>query len=190
MPDEHNTLLEEAIESWVFAREGVIAEAEAIPDEEYDFRPADKATSVAELCRHLIESGLMMVGELTNPDGDFTREVEGGFLSHYSSHLPDELSPTELRDLLRSTLDEGVVKLREAGEVPMLQMIRRFDGGLWTRLAWLHHGIAHEEYHRGQLATYVRIQGRIPALTQLIYGAEAESEYTWSRTRKGSSRRR
>ena len=52
----------------------------------------------------------------------------------------------------------------------MLQTIRRFDGALWTRLAWLQHGIAHEEYHRGQLALYVRLLGKTPALTKLIEG--------------------
>ena len=52
----------------------------------------------------------------------------------------------------------------------MLQLIRRFDGKLGTRLAWMQHGIAHEEYHRGQLALYARLLGRVPALTQLIYG--------------------
>src|SRR5665213_2084857 len=28
----------------------------------------------------------------------------------------------------------------------------------------------HEDYHRGQLALYARLVGRVPALTQLIYG--------------------
>ncbi len=52
----------------------------------------------------------------------------------------------------------------------MLQTIRRFDGELWTRLAWLQHGIAHEECHSGQLALYVRSLGKTPALTKLIGG--------------------
>ncbi len=52
----------------------------------------------------------------------------------------------------------------------MLQMIRRFDGIPGTRLAWLDHGIAHEMYHRGQLALYARLMGHVPALTQRIRG--------------------
>jgi uncharacterized damage-inducible protein DinB len=35
----------------------------------------------------------------------------------------------------------------------------------------MHHGIAHEEYHRGQLALYARLFGTTPALTQAIYGS-------------------
>ncbi len=116
----------------------------------------------------------MMSGELSDPEGDFTREVDGGIYEHHAGRLPREPSPSELRELLRTTLEEGVAKLRKAGEVAMLQSIRRFDGELWTRLAWMHHGIAHEEYHRGQLALYARLQGIIPALTRLIHGDAAE----------------
>jgi uncharacterized damage-inducible protein DinB len=52
----------------------------------------------------------------------------------------------------------------------MLQNIRRFDGQMGTRLAWMHHGISHEEYHRGQLALCARLLGRVPALTKRIMG--------------------
>jgi uncharacterized damage-inducible protein DinB len=38
----------------------------------------------------------------------------------------------------------------------------------------MNHGIAHEEYHRGQLAMYARIQGHVPALTRMIHGDDAE----------------
>ncbi|MFN2386233.1 MAG: DinB family protein [Thermoanaerobaculia bacterium] len=53
----------------------------------------------------------------------------------------------------------------------MLQFINRFDGQKGTRLAWMNHGIAHEEYHRGQLALYARLLGRTPALTRRIKGS-------------------
>jgi uncharacterized damage-inducible protein DinB len=33
------------------------------------------------------------------------------------------------------------------------------------------HGIAHEEYHRGQITLYARLLGEVPALTKLIEGA-------------------
>ncbi len=52
----------------------------------------------------------------------------------------------------------------------MLQYITRFDGLKGTRLAWMQHGVSHEEYHRGQLALYARLLGRVPALTQVIMG--------------------
>lgn len=172
-----SSLLDEAIESWEYARGGVLDEAEVIADEEYDFRPAPGARSVAELLRHIVESGLMMAGELSDPEGDFTRDDFQGFMDRYAGHLPESPEPHELRELLRWSLEDGVRKIRGAGQDAMLQAIRRFDGERWSRLAWMNHGIAHEEYHRGQLAMYARLLGHVPALTQKILGTdEADGE--------------
>lgn len=65
------SLLDEALEAWEYTRAGVVEEAEAIPEDRYDFRPTEHSRSVAELVLHIVESGLMMVGELASPDGDF-----------------------------------------------------------------------------------------------------------------------
>jgi hypothetical protein len=69
---------------------------------------------------------------------------------------------------MRSSLDDGIKKFREAGELHMLQFIQRFDGKQGTRLAWFYHGISQEMYHCGQLATYARLLGITPALTKKI----------------------
>jgi uncharacterized damage-inducible protein DinB len=71
---------------------------------------------------------------------------------------------------MKRTHADGARKIRAAGELFMLQLIARFDGERGTRLAWMHHGISHEDYHRGQIALYARLVGRVPALTQLIHG--------------------
>ena len=77
----------------------------------------------------------------------------------------------ELLMLLRSQLSEGIKRFRAAGELHMLQHIARFDGNKGTRLAWLHHGIDQEMYHRGQITVYARLLGIEPALTKRIRGA-------------------
>ena len=84
--------------------------------------------------------------------------------------VPVAETKEELLTLLRSTHEEGEAALRAAGEVMMLQRIRRFDGQYSTRLAWLWHLIDHESYHRGQIALYARQIGLVPALTRLIQG--------------------
>ncbi len=167
------TILEEALEAWTYAREGLIAELEGIPDARWDERPHPHSRSVAELARHVLESGLMMVGELTDPDGDFRRASPEEIVRSHAGALPESASPGEWKARLREQLDEGVRAFRDVGEVAMLQAIRRFDGLPGTRLAWMHHGIAHEEYHRGQVALLARIMGLIPALTRLIHGDAA-----------------
>ncbi|MFP3947661.1 MAG: DinB family protein [Longimicrobiales bacterium] len=171
MSDEpYTNLLEEALEAWEDVRRGVLEEAAGIPDERYDFRPHDESRSVVELVRHILESAEMMVGELTRPGGDFPRQSFMEHMEEHASHLAEDPDPVELRDLLRMRFADGAARVRAAGELEMLQFIRRFDGQRGTRLAWFHHGVAHEMYHRGQLALYARLMGRVPALTQRIRG--------------------
>jgi uncharacterized damage-inducible protein DinB len=166
----YKSLLEEALEAWAYTRQGVIAELDNIPEKDFGFRPTPQNRSVAELAHHIIDSGLMMSGELTRPDGDFQRQDYPEFLAEYAGHIQPTASKKKLLALLKSTHAEGEKKFRGAGELLMLQYITRFDGLKGTRLAWMNHGISHEEYHRGQLALHARLLGRVPALTQLIMG--------------------
>ncbi len=163
-------LLDEALEAWSDVREGVIAELENIPADRYDFRPGEEVRSVAELACHILEVSEMMVGELTRPDGDFRRQPFPDLLDVYASDVRGLTERAEILEAARRTLERGTERFREAGELHMLQLIRRFDGGMGTRLAWMHHGIAQEMYHRGQLCTYERLLGLVPALTKRIRG--------------------
>jgi len=163
-------VLDEALEAWSWTRQGVIAEVRNLPPRVFGFRPTEASRSVTELVQHIIESGLMMSGELTRRDGDFTRQSSRRFMVEYASSVGRHRSKAQLLALLKRTHAQGELKFRKAGELFMLQYIRRFDGIEGTRLAWMHHGVTHEEYHRGQLALYARLIGKVPALTQLIEG--------------------
>jgi len=165
-----NSLLDEALEAWQYTRAGVIDEVTNLSETELAFRPHAKSRTVAELVVHLVESGLMMAGELTRPDGDFTRKAYPQFLKEYAGGLPSGRKKSQLVTLLKRSHADGAGKIRAAGELFMLQLITRFDGERGTRLSWMHHGISHEDYHRGQIALYARLVGRVPALTQLIHG--------------------
>lgn len=165
-----NTLLEETLEAWAWVREGVIAEAESIPPGQFTWRPAPASRTVTDLIRHIVESGLMPAGELTRPDGDFQRLPHPELLAEYASHVGEVEGKDDLIELLRDSHRDGEQRFREAGELFLLQMIRRFDGKRGTRMAWLNHLIEHESYHRGQLALYVRQLGYVPALTRMIMG--------------------
>ncbi|HEY3204637.1 MAG TPA: DinB family protein [Thermoanaerobaculia bacterium] len=166
----YKTLLDETLEAWGFTRRGVIEELRNIPEKELRYKPREESRSVVELVQHIIESGLMMSGELTRGDGDFRRKSYESLLEEYGKGVASKRSKRELLESLRQSHREGDAKFRRAGELHMLQYIRRFDGKMGTRLAWMNHGISHEEYHRGQLALTARLLGRVPALTQRIMG--------------------
>ena len=168
---EYTTLLEEALEAWTWARRGVIDEVKNLADGDMAFRPNPKSRSGLELGWHIVEVGLMFCGELTRPDGDFRRQPYPKLIAEYARHVKHPSTKAEMVSLLETTHADGEKKLREAGELTLLQPIKRFDGKKGTRFAWLNHGIAHEEYHRGQIALYARLLGKVPALTKLIEGS-------------------
>jgi len=165
-------LLDEALEAWAYTRAGVIEEVENLSDEDLAYAPRPESRTAVELARHIVESGLLMSGELSRADGDFRRKSYEALLREHGrgASVASKRTRRELVAALRRTHRDGEAKLRKAGELHMLQLIRRFDGILGTRFAWMQHGISHEEYHRGQLALYARLLGRVPALTQRILG--------------------
>jgi uncharacterized damage-inducible protein DinB len=165
------TVLEEVLEAWRYTREGVIDELKNLPDKDLSFRPAADSRMAFELVQHIIESGMMMAGELSRADGDFRRKSYEGFLHEYGRGVSAWRTKATLLAALRKTHSDSEKRIRAVGELHMLQQIRRFDGEMGTRLAWMNHGISHEEYHRGQLALYARLMGRVPALTKRILGS-------------------
>ncbi len=166
----YTTILEEALEAWEYTRRGVIDELRNLPEKSMAFRPSPEGRTVGELARHIVESGLLMSGELSQRDGDFRRKSYEALLREHGRGVARLTTRRALLDGLARKHRDGERALRKAGELHMLQNIRRFDGKYGTRLAWMQHGISHEEYHRGQLALYARLLGRVPALTQLIMG--------------------
>ncbi len=167
---DFRSILEETLEAWSFTRNGVIEEARNLPEKDFGFRASEGSRSVIELLQHVIESGLLMSGELSRPDGDFRRKSYEGLLIEYARGISGMRSKRQLLAALRQTHTDGEKRIRAAGELQMLQLITRFDGKRGTRLAWMNHGISHEEYCRGQLAVYARMVGRVPALTKRIHG--------------------
>jgi hypothetical protein len=167
---ERLSLLDEALESWRDARLGFLEEAQNIPASKFDFQPAPQVRSVRELAVHILEVAMMMVGELCRPDTNFRRAPWPKLLAMHAGPAYAAKTRGDLHRLLRTQLQYGERCFRAVGEIHMLQLIERFDGEHGTRLAWLHHGIAQEEYHRGQLALYARLLGLEPALTRRIRG--------------------
>lgn len=164
------SLLEESLEAWRDTRLGLVDEVQNIPANRFDFRPAPEVRSVHEQVVHVLEVAMMMVGELCRPDTNFHRAPWPKLLALHAKSAYTARTKADLVRLLRSQLKEGEARFRAAGELHMLQLIERFDGEKGTRLAWLHHGIAQEMYHRGQLALYERLMGLEPALTRRIRG--------------------
>ena len=167
---EFSTILEETLEGWWDVRNGIIEEVRNIPAPKFEFRPTPEVRSIRELVQHILEVAMMMTGELTRPDTNFHRAPWPKLLGMYAGEAYKAKAKPELVRLLKTQLQDAERKFREAGELSLFQFIERFDGKQGTKLAWLHHGIEQEMYHRGQLTLYARLLGLEPALTRRIRG--------------------
>src|SRR5688572_21101250 len=156
--------LDELLEAWRYTRDGIIAALVNLPESKLHEPPAGLSRSALDLANHIVESGRVMAGELSRPDGDFQRKSYAGLIGEYVKESDVASSKQEAVELLRRSHGEGERVLRAAGS-ELSKPIRQFNGVPASRIAWLHHGISHEEYHRGQLALYARLCGETPALT-------------------------
>src|SRR5580704_460858 len=101
------SLLDEALEAWQYTRAGVTDEVENLSDADLKFRPHAESRTAAELVVHLAESGLMMAGELTRPDGNFRRKSYPRLIKEYTAGLPPATKKSQLIKLLKRTHTEG-----------------------------------------------------------------------------------
>ncbi len=163
--------LVETLGNWRDVREGLIAEVSNVRGTKFDFRPQADVRSVRELLQHILEVAMMMTAELTREDTDFHRASWPDLLEMHAAAAQDAHTKKELLALLDKQLKDAEKRFKAAGYDHMQALISNFDGSKWTRMQWLHHGIAHEMYHRGQLTVYERLMGLEPALTQRIHGA-------------------
>ena len=69
-------------------------------------------------------------------------------------------------ELLQTSGEDNARRLREAGDTLEAKTMPSF-GGEGSCLSGLWFAAAHEMYHRGQIATYARQLGLVPAMTQL-----------------------
>ena len=171
---EATSILEDAIETLTFSREGTIGEARNVPDDRWDYRPHPNARSFAEIVRHMVQATAMLVGEAADAAGDFQRRPPDEHVKAHAGDLPETMSPAALIEALERTHDISVSRIRAAGEELMNTAISRFDGGTWHRITYIFYAASHEDYHRGQLAMYARTMGIVPALTQQIHGDDAK----------------
>jgi uncharacterized damage-inducible protein DinB len=160
--------LAETLEHWRYIRHWSIAELDNMPADKFDFRPTPEVKSVHELTQHILEGSMMMVGELTREAPNFQRMSLTEFFDEYSTRAKNASGKAELIDLLKSQIEEGIAAFTKVGGEAMMGPITNFDGSPWSRMQWFFHGMTEEMYHRGQLVSYARLMGLVPALTQMI----------------------
>src|SRR6266545_5457153 len=135
MAAKPTSVLEELLGAWAYTRGGVIDELKNLPDTALDFKPTPPSRTTRELVQHVIESGLLMSGELPRSDGDFQRKPYPALLKEHAAGVSKVRTKAALIAALNRTHADGAKRIRVAGEVAMLQTIRQFNGEAATRLS-------------------------------------------------------
>lgn len=160
-----STLLQEILNKWFGIRRGLIRELNIIPPSRLGFRPTLEMRSVAEIVHHVLEYAVITVEELCRDDTNLHRVSMAQLVNVYAPNVSRSDTHEKLGNLLVDQYRDADARLRELGDLHMLQFVRRIDGSRDTRFSLLQEAIQHEMYHRGQLTVYTRLLGIVPAAT-------------------------
>lgn len=161
------SLVEEAIRSWEVNRALTIAELENTPESGLEYRPGEGARTLREIAIHIAHAGAAITAEILRPDGTFKNLFDPQVQAQLVATLPPARTRAQIVELLRVTGEQGAARLRDVGDDLAVQTMPTL-AGVESRLSALWFGVAHEMYHRGQLAIGQRGIGTVPALTQRI----------------------
>ena len=154
----------EALAMWETARKITIAELENIPEEQWEFRPGDGARTLREIVRHILEASVGFVREILSEQPSFARIFAPETRAQFTKDYPDKHAKEDIIDQFNAAFADDMKKLRGKGDLAS-QPMTLFKQEQ-SRLTGLWFAIGHEMYHRGQLATYARALGHVPAMTQ------------------------
>ena len=161
------SLVEEAVKMLESQRAGVVAEVENTPEDDLDYRISDDAKSLREIALHIAHVSAGLVDEILKTDGSFVHLFSPDIQAGLQARIPPASTKAELIERLKTTGKQNAARLREAGDRLLTETMPTL-GGTQTRLSAAWFVVAHEMYHRGQLAIYGRGCGVVPALTQRL----------------------
>ncbi|MEO8127656.1 MAG: DinB family protein [Bryobacteraceae bacterium] len=150
-------------------RKNTIRIAEEIPEDQYNFRPAEGSRTVAETLAHIAHAARFQQ-EITlkgrnNLDGfDFLQFMRG-----VMAEASKPRTKAELLELLEAEGEKFAAQLEGVSEEFLSQVVTFPPGGnpsSRSRFDMLMSVKEHEMHHRGQLMVIQRILGQTPHLTR------------------------
>jgi uncharacterized damage-inducible protein DinB len=157
--------IEEAIRMWEMFRGGTIAELENIPEEQWDWRADPGARSVRDLALHITGAGKGFAEELLTAEPNFMRLRDPATRKEIEASLGELKTKAAMIEAIRQTGADSFARLRADAE-RLNAATTKTASGAQSRFSGVWFAAAHEMYHRGQLATYARSLGLVPAMTQ------------------------
>jgi uncharacterized damage-inducible protein DinB len=148
------TELQEFLKQWERETAGTLALMDALPRDQYDFRPDAGGRSVGELAWHLAEVDAYV--SLGIERGSFAFDVK-------PPHIERPTSVDGLAPGFRLVHQDAAARVARLRDSDMDREILYADGQRWTirDLLW-RKLLLHAVHHRGQLTLLCRLAGGVP----------------------------
>lgn len=158
-----STELENFLQQWEREAAATVALMQALPPDQYDFRPDANGRSIGELAWHLAEIDAYLTFGIAQ--GEFR---SGG----KPPNIQRPRSIEALAPAFRVVHDEAVARIRQLGAADLDRQMQFADGERWTIRDLLSRMVLlHAAHHRGQLTLLCRLAGGAPPA---LYGPNRE----------------
>ncbi|MFQ5927694.1 MAG: DinB family protein [Terriglobia bacterium] len=142
----------EVLRAWNYIGHKLIAMAEDLPEDKYDYRPTPEVRSVAELLLHIAGSSYLFIhtarGEQTGPE-DLSGEK-------YKTKA-------DIVAVFKQSVADGATLIQQAGDAGMAEPIKfPFGNSMISQNGFWMAQVEHAAEHYGNLVVYFRLNGIIP----------------------------
>jgi uncharacterized damage-inducible protein DinB len=151
--------LESLIADFERGKQLSLAYIDAMPEDYFDYRPAEGSRSYAEQFLHLAQGtiGLSANGSGTeNPYGQQNLEKEASFQTK-----------SEVRRLVEESYDFAIAGIQGMDPGNLTEIVSRGPFNV-TRIGWVQKAKEHADHHRGQAAVYLRLKEIVPPQYKLF----------------------
>lgn len=132
----------------------IVEAAQAVPENEYGFKPTPQVRSFGELIGHITDSQNFFCGVAGGSNPEYSDAVEKT-KSPTKAALVEALkaSVTKCDEVYAKTTAENALELVKAGKGDALRGMMLLDN------------ISHDNEHYGNIVTYMRLKGHVPPST-------------------------
>lgn len=154
-----NSTLDALIADMERGKELTLAYAEAMPQDQYAFKPVSESLSFAEQMLHIAQGTF---GLSSNGSG-----AENPYAGQNIQEDESLKNKTDVARLLSESFDFAIAGLRTMDPAQFDEIVERGPFKV-TRINWMHKTKEHINHHRGQTAVYLRLAGIKPPQYRLF----------------------
>ena len=151
--------LDDLVAEYERAKKLTLTYVEAMPDDKFDYRPAD---SVRTYAQQMLHSAQGMIGLSANGTG-----ADRIYANENLEQTEKYQSKEEVTRIITEVFDYTIASIKKMDASTFNEIVERGPFKI-SRINWLNKSHEHLAHHRGQCAIYLRMNGIKPPQYQLF----------------------